>query len=293
MQITKREVIFSVVIISLMICLGLWVHGIIEDSMINDLEVYTKALKIDEVDMFNYACDTKVGNILVYDNAKTLDPVSLPELSNSYAVVAKYSEKYTEHRTEEEYRDSDGNIHTRTKITYSWDSWFFGNEEKRATKIFYMGDTFDISLFHLNPSIRLNLTEKTVNKNAKGTISNDYIYEDNRVVFPFVGDVRYYYCVIPTEFTGTMFATCDLNGLENNKTEFFYGETIGKVLEEKEKGITTFSVVFAIIWIILICAVVVGFFYLDNNWLESSNRGYRKRRFRNTNFSFNRRTFKV
>lgn len=119
MQITKREVIFSVVIISLMICLGLWVHGIIEDSMINDLEVYTKALKIDEVDMFNYACDTKVGNILVYDNAKTLDPVSLPELSNSYAVVAKYSEKYTEHRTEEEYRDSDGNIHTRTKITYS------------------------------------------------------------------------------------------------------------------------------------------------------------------------------
>lgn len=287
MTVTKREIIFSVIIVSVFSLLGLWLHGTIEESMISDLEVYTKALRVEEVDMFNYARETNVGNILVYDDAITLDPVSLPELSESFTMISRDVERYTQHIEEKTYTDSDGNTRTEVEVTYSWDLSFIGSERKEATRVSYMGDTFNLSLFGLSPVYRLHLTEENVRSDTRGTIYNDYIYKNGRVGFPMVGDVRYSYSVIPTEFSGTMFALCNQNGMENNETSFYYDTSIEEVLSEKESGITVFTIFFVIFWIILMGLAVAGFCYLDNNWLESkrSYNPYHRVARRNVHFS--------
>ena len=54
-KITKREVLFSIVIISVMLLIGIIIHGNINDSLMRKYQEYNMALQIeDNTDMFTY-----------------------------------------------------------------------------------------------------------------------------------------------------------------------------------------------------------------------------------------------
>ena len=53
--ITKREIIFSIVIIAIMLTLGFIIHGSIDNAMMLKHQEYNTALRIEnDADMFNY-----------------------------------------------------------------------------------------------------------------------------------------------------------------------------------------------------------------------------------------------
>ena len=54
MEITKRELLFSIVIVILSITIGLFVYSGLAENRREEAELYTKALKIEELEDFNY-----------------------------------------------------------------------------------------------------------------------------------------------------------------------------------------------------------------------------------------------
>ena len=54
------------------------------------------------------------------------------------------------------------------------------------------------------------------------------------------------------------------------ETNFHEGKNIDETLENINKNI--WGILFWIVWIILICGIEYGFFYLDNDWLNNKRR---------------------
>jgi hypothetical protein len=97
-SISWREVLISIVIISLMIVFGVMIHSSIEDSLMLKHQEYNLALQIDNnPDMFKYGMQTNVGNAFVYGTVKCLDPVTFDEIGGEYSAVEKVKERYTQH----------------------------------------------------------------------------------------------------------------------------------------------------------------------------------------------------
>ena len=70
-----------------------------------------------------------------------------------------------------------------------------------------------------------------------------------------------------TRFKGTIFTELKDKTISDN-THFYQDRTIDKTVEHLESKEVFWQVLFWIIWIGLIGAVVYGFYYLDNEWLE-------------------------
>lgn len=273
MEITKREILFSVIIVIVMLLLGMFISDKIEDSLRQEEEKYYKALRVEENDMFDYARKTNVGNVLTFGSCEGISPVSLPELTNSYTLITKSTERYTEHIETE--TDEDGN--TTTTVTYSWDS-YGSNSREYVDKVHFMGSDFPISMFHFGSGLRLSLNGNTVESKYKSKVSSNYLYKGS-TVFHSVGDLRYYYSYIPVEFNGTMFLKTNGESSLGNSEAFYYGKNISEVLQGKSDGVGKNLLVFRIIWFIVIVASLAGFFYIDNRWLEDSRGRYNRSRY--------------
>ena len=93
MTITKREILFSVIIAFALLGLGLIINNIIIENTLLYEEKINKSLKIDnDKEKFKYAVLTNVGNVLAYGEFKAKDTVSLPELKNNYMSIHKITE---------------------------------------------------------------------------------------------------------------------------------------------------------------------------------------------------------
>ena len=85
MEIKKREVIASVVIVAFMLIVGFAISEKIRQSLLEDYQVYDTAVQIDDdKELFEYGMKTNVGYSFVYGELKTLDPVSYSEVSGQY-----------------------------------------------------------------------------------------------------------------------------------------------------------------------------------------------------------------
>jgi len=106
-EITKREVIASVVIVAFMLIIGFAISENIRQSLLEEYQVYDTAAQIDDKELFEYGMETNIGHAFVYGELKTLDPVSYPEVSGEYSYIKKEEQKYQKHYryVEEEYKD--------------------------------------------------------------------------------------------------------------------------------------------------------------------------------------------
>lgn len=242
MEVTKREIIVAISIFLVMISIGIIIKNNIEDIINAKNERYYKALKIDNnEDMFKYAMQTNVGDILAQGNVQAIDPVE-KDIEGQYFYIKKVKEKYTRHTREVEHTITIGNT-TETYYTteeyWTWD--YAGQEEYHVDKFKYLGNVFnyeDIKFYNIS---------------YQKTIDVDYY-------------TRYVYYGIPSEFQGCLFSKIEDNQCKD--IEFKRNTTIEDVIESKKKEAEISSIIFIIVWIFLCIGFAVGYVYLDNKYLE-------------------------
>lgn len=241
MEIKKREVIFSVVIIAVMLIIGFTVSGKIRQGLLEEYQEYDTAVQIDSEELFRYGMRTDIGHAFVYGNLKTLDPVTFSEIEGEYSYIKKEEQEYRRHsRTvTETYRDSKGNTHTKTKTEYYWTWDTMNTEKKTATRISFLNVEFVYEKIPFPSSHQIT------------TLNTGY-------------HKRNVYYGTETEFQGTIFT--NLNEDTISETSFYQNQTITETIECLESGYQL--MMFWIIWIILTALIVVGFYYLENRWLD-------------------------
>lgn len=237
--ITKREVIASFVIIAFMMIVGFFISDNMTDWQNEQNAKYQKALHIENnKDMFQYGMDTNVGNAFVYGDLTALDPVSYDEIDGEYMYIEKVKEQYTKHTRRVSYT-VDGKTRYRTETYWTWD--WVGSEDKKCKNINFCGVAFDSNKIDM-PSQHLI----------------DTIKESSHI--------RYKYYGVSTSHTGTIFTKLADGSISDN-TKFYENESIDDVLKDKTTG--GWNIIFWVVWIILTGILVFGFYYLDNQWLNS------------------------
>lgn len=199
-------------------------------------------LQIDNnSEMFSYGMRTDIGNAFVHGDLKAVDTVTYPEIGGAYMYVEKIKEKYTMHTRTVTYTTGSGKTrqtHTRTETYWTWDR--VGSEDIKCKEISFCGVVFD--------SNKIELPD------------DDYID-----TIKTSSHIRYKYYGIGTEYTGTIYTVLTDNTISNN-TPFYNGLNIDETIDHLESSVEL--VIFWVVWIIVIIAVVIGFYYLDNKWLE-------------------------
>ncbi len=232
-EITKREILASISIIAVMLLIGVLISGKISEHQMDKNEMYNKAVKIESTDIFKYGMRTNVGNAFIYGDLESVDTVTYPELDEKYMYVKKVKEKYTRHTK----RVKSGNTY-HTKTYWTWDK--VSSDSIRCKKIKFCGVQFS--------SKKIKIPETH--------------YIDTIKVS---SHIRYKYYGTNTKFTGTIFTDLRDNTISND-TEFYNKMDISNTVEYLESG--GWNIIFWIVWIILLCFCVFGFYYFDNKWLE-------------------------
>ena len=239
--ITKREIIFSIAILAVMLTLGFVIHGSIDNALMLEYQEYNTALRIDgDADMFSYAMSTNIGNSYVRGPLRVLDTVTYPEIDGEYSYVKKVKEKYTMHtRTVTKTRVVNGKTqtYTTTETYWTWDhvkTW-----SEHSNKIEFLGVEFNYGVVELPASSYIT----TIKESSK---------------------IRYKYYGAPTECEATVYANLHDNTMDTKRT--FHYTTI----EEAHGFMTSKSelIIFWIFWIPLTGGAVFAFVYIDNHWLE-------------------------
>ena len=240
-SLSKREIIVSIAIIAVMIIFGLMIHGYINDSLMLKYQEYNTALQINEdLDMFEYAMKTNIGNSFVYGDLKCIDTVTYDEIDGEYSYVKKVKEKYTMHtRTVTKTRTVNGKTqtYTTTETYWTWDavdSW-----SKHCEKISFLDVEFDYGMI-------------------------DFPSESHIATIKESSKIRYVYYGAPTECTGTLYS--DLRDNTINNSSFHHNMTIEETIKHYESGWQL--LLFWIGWVVLTGLLVFGFIYIDNHWLE-------------------------
>lgn len=238
-DITKREVLASISIIAIMLLLGTIISGKISERQMDKNEIYNKAIKIENADMFKYGMKTHVGNAFVYGNLIAVDTVTYPEIDGEYMYIERIKEKYTRHtRTVTDY-DDEGNVTGYHEEEYwSWDR--VGSESSKCKEISFCNSIFD--------SNKINLP------------STSYIDTVEISLY-----TRYVFYGVGRQYIGTIF-TCLQNNTISDNTHFYKNKTI----EETIKYLTLENAIvgFWILWSLLIIVCILVFYIAENKWLE-------------------------
>jgi hypothetical protein len=235
--------------------------------------------------MFQHALNTDGGDALIYGKFTTVDPVKMPELKGEYLYIEKIREQYNMHTRTVTHSNGNGGTYTTIEIYYTWD--YDGSEEVKAKTLKFMGSEFPTDRFSVGGSYEVELNKDTVSKKYKkmlvGGWSGNYLYEDCKG-WDNVGDHRWYFHAIDTEFSGTILADLkdhdmfNING-KDQKIDVLLQQTINDVLESRIQSEKTASIVFWIFWGLLTGGAIFAFYYIDNPWLEDEARERRKYRF--------------
>ena len=250
MEITKREILFSTIIFTLMIGIGIWIENPITTRLTQRaLEISSASTAADSL-KFGYLKRTEVGLFLAEGELVAQNPVSIVDIPGKFLEIEKIKERYTEHVRVHTTTDGKGHTRTYTTIEHSWDKQG-RSEEWKCDSIVFLNESFllkDISFHYF-------LQKDTI------------IYEKDRGWWgPNVGDIRYVYKTWPDITPGLMI------GEARDKTwkdlRFIKDETIQGKIESAERKIRTVPWVFWILWILLTGGLIALFYYFENRWLE-------------------------
>jgi hypothetical protein len=257
----------TLLIICLFTILGaitLLIQNVAEEARYNKAKLYNTAIHAQTSDSFNYAVDSQQGNILTYGTFTTVDPVTHQDLHNEYFSVNKIEEEYTQHI---EYYEcgTEESPQTCTRTYYTWD--YNGSNKTTASKLSFHNREYSASLFSIPYSRTLNCDS------IKLECKRGYVYENNDW-FANEGDIRWYYRVTDTNFSGSIFIDTKYGNFKPVE-----GNLIAispKTVEQQIKNansttdITIFIIVLFIINLI-ICIVL----FKENVYDELSSNRYR------------------
>lgn len=241
MKITAREVMISIVVAIVWICIGILIHGKITSWEQDKNAEYDKAAQITDQALFRHGMDTNLGNAFVYGELKTRVPVSYPEIPGQYMYVKKVEEHYTMHTRTVTYTTGSGKsrqTHTRVETYWTWDR--VGEESKITDHVVFCGEEFETCKIELP--------------------SPEYI--DTQEISSYV---RFVYSGVPECMNGTVYTELKDKTITDG-SRFYEGLTIEEVIEDLETGWQV--IVFWVVWIVLLFGILYGFVYMENEWLE-------------------------
>lgn len=238
MKITKREILASVTIIAIMILIGFVIVGRFDTYQVQKNSEYYSALQITDAEQFQYGMDTSVGNAFVYGTLEAADPVTYPEIGGEYLYVEKVEEHYTMHTRTVTTTDSKGNHHTHTEVYWTWD--YAGSENVHSNRIKFLGIEMDYKKIQRPDAHYIDTIKKS-------------------------SHVRFQYYATPAKCAGTIYT--DLrDGTISENSRFF--DDVG--IDTAIKRMTSSRIwLFWIVWILVTGGAVYGFYYLDNDWLNT------------------------
>ena len=250
MVITKREMLVSIAIVAVMLFLGILISDRIEDSNMQYVKELETATRIDANYAFDYGMRTNVGNTLAYGELTAIDPVSFPELTESFLYVSRTKERYTQHT-----RVVNNGKTEKTETYWRWDN--AGQDVLISDYVLFLGKEIATSCLRLPSSHSLCLSSEVIVDGVD--IRGNYIYESNRV--------RYSYDYVPVQFQCTMH--CNLSNESIGDTaEIFQHQTIQEVINAQSKLSEMSTIAFWIGWVVVICLFVFGFYVMENHWIE-------------------------
>lgn len=249
-EITVREIIVSICIFVFMMLFGMSCSANISEAEIENNEKYTKALRIEDTDLFQHGMNTNVGNAFVYGTLKAIDTVSFPEIDGEYMYVKKIEEWYERHEKWVEEEDEDGNITKRLEVWYEWD--IKNSESSHSNELSFNDVAFSYDKFNLNKLNSIHI-ETIAGDKTYSWYSGEYV------------KVRYMYYGIETEFTGTIFT--DLRDKTISDNTYFYNnmnieQTVDYVMNKGGE------IIFWIFWIPITVILILLFYVADNKWLK-------------------------
>lgn len=250
MEITKREVLASISIVAIMLLIGILISERITDSVADQNAEYNKAIKIESTELFQHGMDTDVGNAFVYGNLEAADTVTYPEIGGKYIFVEKIEERYEKHEREVTVEDAEGKEHTEIEEYYKWDTE--STDSLHAKEIKFCNITF--------PYSKIDLPNPDYIKTIKG--NKVYSWKSGEKV-----KTRFLYYGIKTRYEGTIYTTLGDKTIADH-TQFYDKYTIDETVKVLETYCAISTILFWATWIILVGAMVYGFYYLDNRWLK-------------------------
>lgn len=233
--VTKREILFSIIIISIMLIIGFLLSDKINNNLNEDYQKYNTAMQIDnDSKLFKHCMNTSIGNAFIYGDLKAVDAVTFKEIGGKYIYVKKVKEKYTMHsRTVRR-----GKI-IRVEYYWTWDA--VDSEDKHCKKISFLNVVFDYGKIPLPSKTYINTIQESQNTRYK-----------------YYGcDVKYY---------GTLYAVLKDNTITD--ASFYNNQKIDETIKNLESGDELIT--FWIFWIIVMIIVVVIFYDAENKWLEDN-----------------------
>lgn len=265
-EITRREVLASLIIFFLMLGLGFWLNVSLVDDVAKTVEVYSKAVKINQdATQFEYAMDTNLGNALVYGEASCIDAVTIPQLQGEYWYIEEKTQRYTMHT-----RTVTVNGITKTEIDYQWDT--VKTRSWSAKQFSFLGKEFPCSLLSYLDINCFGITKDDINDSYRGNFGRNHLYEENKH-FSSVGDLRYSYKVIPRTFQATVFTSLENGTMKppkgwQNSVLLYYEQDIPETIREVKSDQAAGQIFFWILWMFLTGFVLLQFVRFENNWLE-------------------------
>lgn len=252
MEITKREILFSTIILTLMISLGILIHRPILNKLTEDaLRIASSTQVSSDTLKFDYIRRTEVGDFLAEGEYRALDPVSLRELRNGkkYLEIKKVKERYTRHTETYTTTDSKGHTHTHTRTYHSWD--VVDSEKWEAKSIVFLSQRFSKNEIKFRYHLQ---TDTTIYEKTPGFFGSS------------VGDIRHVYYTWPETTNGVMIGEAKEKWYR--ELEFKKDKTIEKMIDSAEKDIHRDPIIFWVLWLLLTGGLIFGFYYLENVWLE-------------------------
>lgn len=240
MEVTKREVIFSFVILAVMVIAGIFIGNAITKKISDSNIKYETAIQIDNnEEQFRHCLSTNAGYTFVYGVLKANDVVYMDGYGQ-YIKIDRELEEYRRHTRTKTYTDSNGKQHTKTEVYYSWDHirWDVAkNKSVNFCGVDFSSETFPIPSSHYYKQVSAGYSK------------------------------RYNYYVVNTEYIGTLFGN-----MENKSVVQPKFMTNVKLTEAVSRFTTSGMNVlwFYIPWGLLTIGLIIGFCYLDNYWLEDN-----------------------
>ncbi len=255
-----------------MFCFSMLVAFAVATPIRNNIKekiiIYQEAYQVTTFDDFKYVTQTSHEHSLIYGEVSAVSPVSFPEIQSEFAIIEKITEQYRDHTCTktESYTDSSGNPQTRI-VTEDCDSWDTMNREVRTNEGYSLYDhIFKISQVNFATVATLGGLSSHVASGWQKNIRGNYLYVDSKDFRSRVGNVRYYYRVLPSRFHATMFIDFSNGEVANpfgGRVDVEYERTIPEVISRVERSLKAFTWIFYIVWSIL---TVFGYIYFTDSF---------------------------
>ncbi len=257
-----HKTLLIIALFTLLGALTLLIKNTAENYQYERAKLYNTAIQASTTASFNYAVDSQQGNIITYGTFTTPNPVTHPDVHNSYFSITKVQQEYTQH-TEYYECGTEENPQTCTRTYYTWD--YDGQESNRADTLTLHERQYPADIFSIPYSRYLKCND------IKLECKSGYVYEDNDW-FASEGDIRWYYYVTDHTFSGSIiintmygkFAALDGNKITIQNT------TIEEMIQDAND---TTSINFFIIFLFIINLGICIILFKENVY-ETTYRNY-------------------